>query len=84
MSQLINFVSDILEFSNGEYEFEKEIENISFNVMVEKSVLIKKATIDNSNPNFINITKKPSIIELSIIKSSLSIFLFIFYKKDFQ
>ena len=37
--------NDILEFSNGEYEFEKEIENISFNVMVEKSVLIKKATI---------------------------------------
>ncbi|KWU05227.1 hypothetical protein AEL96_09675, partial [Lactobacillus crispatus] len=48
--------NDILEFSNGEYEFEKEIENISFNVMVEKSVLIKKATIDNSNPNFINIS----------------------------
>ena len=48
--------NDILEFSNGEYEFEKEIENISFNVMVEKSVLIKKETIDNSNPNFINIS----------------------------
>ena len=35
--------NDIFEFSNGEYEFEKEIENISFNVMVEKSVLIKNS-----------------------------------------
>lgn len=48
--------NDIFEFSNGEYEFEKEIENISFNVMVEKSVLIKKETIDIINPNFINIS----------------------------